>query len=158
VTAVREVAVLHELLAMVGDDHDDRTVQDAIPLELLEQRPELVVPAADVAVVEPPEVGDLDGARRGGPELVPRQREGLDPARRQVRAHAGRRLRAKAGWWCVGAVWLHVVKISEEPEAAFTAYPVEELPVDHPGVDVVPHRLVEGQLEEGLEALGEVAG
>src|SRR5262249_4705574 len=95
VTTVRQVAVLEELLAVIGRDHDDRVVEDAVRLELLHQLAERLVPAPDVALVELAEMCQHGGPRRRDSTLVDRQRELLHPPRCQVVPAARRRRRAK---------------------------------------------------------------
>jgi hypothetical protein len=60
-------AVVHELLAVVREQDDERRVGEAEPLELGEKRPEMEVVGGDLRVVEVPQVGQELGARRAPP-------------------------------------------------------------------------------------------
>ena len=58
-----DIAVLEELLAVVGGDDDERGVLEAAALERREERAEMVVELAQRGVVEIAEVIDVGGAR-----------------------------------------------------------------------------------------------
>jgi hypothetical protein len=68
---VEEAAVLEELLAVVGGEHDDRVLEVSAPFEFLEEAAQFVVDLSDLGVVEVREVLRVGGPESSRPERAP---------------------------------------------------------------------------------------
>ena len=107
------VAVVQELLAVVGDEHDQGVVEESSPVELLEQAAEVLVDRGDLGVVDIAQVRDFEGL-----QLAHVLAQGAGGSvRREARPV---RLRG-----VVGRVRIH--RVHEHEERVFGTYPFQPL-------------------------------
>ena len=152
--AVLPPAVLVELLAVVGGQHDQGVAQH-VGRDGIDQPADEAVGVVDLAVVEGLEV-------LGVPRRIERDLPRVDPLHVAPR-HAGRAGGGLEGRAVVhdlrivvGIVGIDVVDVEEERLVAVRLQPGEHPPVDRRRVRlVVVGRRLAGRAEEGLEAAGE---
>ena len=159
--AVRHAAVLEELLAMIGGDHDQRVVPQPALAQAIEQLTDLAVEREQLLVVLPAHGVDLFGGERhraGSDVLAQASPVGAQRATLITGGEDAARRRRRA----IRPVQLEVVQVGEERPLGLGVEPGQQLLVDVRGlrrlVVVDVEALIEPELGSELVLLREQRG